>query len=57
VKIEKGSSSQVSLAIPAKRFRTWDTKQKQYVVEPGEYELLIGGASDQAKLMTKLTVK
>ena len=57
MKVEKGKSSNVSLSIPAKRFRRWDTKQKQYVVEPGEYELLIGGASDQATLKANVTVK
>jgi beta-glucosidase len=57
VKIEKGKSSQVTLNILAKRFRHWDTKQKRYVVEPGEYDLLIGGASDQAKLKTTVAVK
>ncbi len=33
-----------------KRFRRWDTARKQYVVEPGTYELLIGGASDNIRL-------
>jgi beta-glucosidase len=57
VKVAKGESAQVTLDIPAQRFRTWDTKQKMYVVVPGEYELFIGGASDHATLHAKVTVK
>jgi beta-glucosidase len=57
LKVEKGNSTQVSLTIPAKRLRHWDTKQKQYVVDPGEYALLIGGSSDQANLKTIMRVK
>jgi hypothetical protein len=40
----------VELAIPAERFRYWDTNKKQYVVEAGNYKLLIGGASDDLRL-------
>ena len=43
-------ATQVELAIPAERFRYWDTNKKQYVVEAGKYKLLIGGASDDLRL-------
>jgi beta-glucosidase len=57
VQIKKGTSTQVSLNIPAKRLRHWDTKQKQYVIDPGHHQLIIGDASDQANLKTTVTVK
>ena len=45
-----GTSAAISLQIPTQRFRYWDTMKKQYVVEAGDYELLIGSASDDIRL-------
>jgi beta-glucosidase len=42
--------------IPAERFRNWDTTKKQYTVEPGSYELLVGAASDDIRLRVPLTI-
>jgi beta-glucosidase len=50
IHLAKGESTTVTLDIPAERFRYWDTTQKQYVVEPGNYELLVGAASDDIRL-------
>jgi beta-glucosidase len=50
IHLTPGRATKVELNIPATRFRHWDTTQKQYVVEPGTYELLIGGASDDIRL-------
>ena len=47
----------VTLEIPAQRFRRWDSAQMRYVVAPGDYELLIGGSSDDIHLHTIVTVK
>jgi beta-glucosidase len=57
IHIGKGNASQVSIDIPAQRFRYWDTTQKKYVVEPGDYELMIGTASDDIRLHAPLTIK
>jgi beta-glucosidase len=46
----------VTVDVPAKRLRYWDTTQKQYVVEPGNYELLVGGASDDIRLRVPLKI-
>ena len=56
VHLAKGESRSVTLDVPAERFRYWDTTQKQYVVEPGKYELLIGGASDDIRLRTQIKI-
>ena len=56
VHLAKGQSAAVTLEIPAERFRYWDTAKKQYVVEPGKYELLIGGASDDIRLRTRVNI-
>jgi beta-glucosidase len=54
VNVPPGKTVPVSLEIPVERFRFWDTAKKSYAVEPGAYEILIGGASD--KLTQKLSL-
>ena len=49
VHVAKGASVNVAMDISAERLRFWDTTQKKYVVEPGKYELLVGGASDDIR--------
>ena len=56
VHIGRGQSTQIAMQIPVERFRFWDTTRKQYVVEPGRYELLIGGASDDIRLRLPVRV-
>jgi beta-glucosidase len=56
VAVKKGSSTTATVNVPAERFRYWDTEKKQYVVEPGEYEILVAAASDDIKLTLPLTV-
>jgi beta-glucosidase len=50
VSLKRGASTHVTLQIPAEHLRYWDTEAKQYTVEPGKYELLIGPASDDIRL-------
>jgi beta-glucosidase len=50
IHLAKGDTVHLTMDIPAERFRYWDTPGKQYVVEPGKYQLLIGGASDDIRL-------
>ncbi|HEX4265129.1 MAG TPA: glycoside hydrolase family 3 C-terminal domain-containing protein [Verrucomicrobiae bacterium] len=49
VHLAHGEETQVNVEIPAERLRYWDTAKKQYTVEPGGYELLIGSASDDIR--------
>jgi beta-glucosidase len=56
VHLKRGDSSQVTVEIPAARLRYWDTEKKQYVVEPGDYEFLIGAASDDIRLRLPMTI-
>jgi beta-glucosidase len=46
VHISRGETVPVSVNIPVKRFRYWDSVTKNYVVEPGTYEILAGSSSD-----------
>jgi beta-glucosidase len=56
VNVKSGGTTEVTINVPAERLRYWDTEKKQYVVESGDYELLVGTASDDIKLKLPLTV-
>jgi hypothetical protein len=44
-----GRPSAVTLSIPTSSLRHWDVQRHEYVVDPGEYELQIGSASDDIR--------
>lgn len=56
VSLSNGNATKVTIDIPAERLRYWDTVQKRYVVEPGDYEILIGSASDEIRLKLPMTI-
>jgi beta-glucosidase len=56
VHLKHGESTKVEIEIPAERLRYWDTEKKQYAVESGKYEFLIGDASDDIRLTLPMTV-
>lgn len=56
VSLKSGKSTRVTIEIPAERLRYWDTGKKQYIVEPGDYEFLIGAASDDIRLKLPMTI-
>ena len=57
IHLARGQGARVTMDIPMERFRYWDTTQKQYAVEPGNYELLVGAGSDDIRLHATLKVK
>ena len=56
IHLAQGQGARITMDIPVERFRYWDTAKKQYVVEPGDYELLVGAASDDIRLRVPLKV-
>jgi beta-glucosidase len=56
IHLASGGKTEVTIDIPAERLRYWDTTKSQYVVAPGRYELLIGAASDDVRLRTRLNI-
>ncbi|HEY1788014.1 MAG TPA: glycoside hydrolase family 3 C-terminal domain-containing protein, partial [Verrucomicrobiae bacterium] len=50
VHVARGGKASVTLDIPVKQFRYWDGTKKQFTVDSGKYELLIGAASDDIRL-------
>ena len=49
IHVPQGKTAGVRLEIPVERFRYWDTAQKQYAIESGDYELMLGSASDDIR--------
>jgi beta-glucosidase len=56
VNVKSNGSAEVTIEVAAERFRYWDEDDKRYVVEPGNYELLVGAASDDIRLKLPLTI-
>ncbi len=56
IHLQASQGARFTMDIPAERFRCWDTTKKQYTVEPGDYELLVGAASDDIRLRVPLKV-
>jgi beta-glucosidase len=56
VPLKHGEARKVTVEIPTERLRYWDTQTRQYVVEPGGYEILIGAAADDIRLKLPLTI-
>ena len=50
LQLAAGQTANVTVDIPMERLRCWDRKAKKYAVESGDYELLIGAASDDIRL-------
>ena len=56
VHLKRGESSKLTIEVPTQRLRYWDMQKKQYVVEPGDYEILIGAASNDIRLKLPITI-
>jgi beta-glucosidase len=57
VHIRKGMSKTVKLTLWPKEIGYWDEKKKDYVLSPGEYEVMIGSSSEDIKLRHRFTKK
>ena len=55
--IAKGQTAHVTLAIPIKNLAFWDSATRQYVVEPGTYEILVGRSSEDIRVKAEVTIK
>ncbi|MFT3869347.1 MAG: glycoside hydrolase family 3 C-terminal domain-containing protein [Nibricoccus sp.] len=56
VSLKAGEARIVKLDVPVSRLQRWDEKANGYVVDAGEYRFVVGPASDQPLLETKVTV-
>jgi beta-glucosidase len=55
VPVAHQQSAHVDIQVPVNGLRYWDATRKQYVVEQGDYEILVGAASDDIR--TKLPLR
>jgi beta-glucosidase len=49
-------TAHLDIPVPVRELRYWDTVKKQYVVEAGDYEILVGAASDDIRARLPLRV-
>jgi beta-glucosidase len=56
LKIAKGKTVATFLTLTKKKIEYWDDKQQQYIVYPGEYEVMIGSSSADIRLRTTITI-
>ncbi|MFZ0827018.1 MAG: glycoside hydrolase family 3 C-terminal domain-containing protein [Verrucomicrobiia bacterium] len=56
IRLEAHEGGRIVMNIPAAQFRGWNPAKKRYTVEPGDYELLVGAASDDIRLRAPLTL-
>jgi beta-glucosidase len=54
--LARNATTNIVLQIPLQRFRSWNTPEKHYKVEPGNYEVLVGAASDDIRARLPLAV-
>lgn len=57
VRIKKGETKKVTLTVPIKNLSFWDEKTRDYIVEPGEFEIMVGASSADIRLKDKIVVK
>lgn len=57
VKLAPGESRDVTLTLAPRDFAYWDVAKHDWTVAPGEYELLIGGASDRIAVRARVTLR
>ena len=51
-----GQTQTVSLIVDTKNFSYWDQARQQFIVEPGLFDILVGGSSDNIQAAGILTV-
>ena len=56
IHLQANQGGRITMDIPAEQFRSWDPAKKQYTVEPGDYVLLVGAASDDIRLRLPLKI-
>jgi beta-glucosidase len=56
VNISAGTTKQVAFDIPVERFHYWSVEKNKYVVDPGAYDLEIGGSSEDLPQTCRITV-
>jgi len=56
VEIKPSEIITINFSIPIKEFGLWD-KDMNYIVEPGEFEIMIGSSSSDIRLRKHITIQ
>jgi beta-glucosidase len=56
VAVAANQTNHLDIPVPVQELRYWDTVKKNYAVEPGDYEILLGAASDDIRARLPLRV-
>ncbi|MFH1539936.1 MAG: glycoside hydrolase family 3 C-terminal domain-containing protein [bacterium] len=56
VHLKKGETKKISIPLEMSDLGFWDEKTKQFIVEPGEFEIQVGASSSDIRLMDSITV-
>ncbi|RZL13700.1 MAG: glycosyl hydrolase [Hymenobacter sp.] len=56
VALKPGETKTVTMQLPATAFQYYDEAKKQWVLEPGQFEVLVGSASDDIRQKASLTL-
>ncbi|MFZ0969718.1 MAG: glycoside hydrolase family 3 C-terminal domain-containing protein [Candidatus Acidiferrales bacterium] len=54
--LQPGESKTVTVSLDRRSFSYYDVKGKQWLAEPGDFEILVGGSSDKIALKSKFTL-
>ena len=49
ISLKPGEQKTVSFSLPVEQLSSWDTNKHAYVVNPGTFDVMVGGASDDLK--------
>jgi beta-glucosidase len=56
VNLKPGESKRVTLKLDRRAFSFYDVKQRDWIAEPGDFRILVGGSSDNIQLQSKFTL-
>jgi beta-glucosidase len=56
IALKPGEQRTVSFTLPAEKLAFWDEATHSFVTEPGTFEVLVGGSSDDIKLRGRIEV-
>ncbi|MEW6202206.1 MAG: glycoside hydrolase family 3 C-terminal domain-containing protein [bacterium] len=57
IHLKRGEAQTVSIPLAVKDLRFWDERNNRFVVEPGEFEILVGASAGDIRLREKIEVK
>ena len=57
IALRPGEKKTVTFTLPGEKLSFWDAKTHGFIVEPGAFDVLVGGSSEDIRLQSRLEVK